>query len=179
MNSSLIEIKKVSKELPVFTTNLSNYKDILELAIEGIFDLKKSNPVSIKSNVEAEYVSSWVSHIETPKLNPLCDLVLSFCNEVSKKYWNSDIQYKVFNCWGMIYEGGNFTKKHNHFPSVFAAVVYIDVDEKSAPIILEDSLTLEPTSGTLVVFPALINHEVPVTNSKRIVVAMNIDYKSG
>ena len=79
----------------------------------------------------------------------------------------------------MIYEGGDYTKKHCHFPSTFAAVIYIDVDENSAPIVFEDQLTVVPISGSLVVFPALLEHQVPKTDSKRIVIAMNIDYHTG
>ena len=79
----------------------------------------------------------------------------------------------------MIYEGGDYTKKHFHFPSTFAAGIYIDVDENSAPIVFEDQLTVVPTSGSLVVFPALLEHQVPKTDSKRIVIAMNIDYHTG
>ena len=179
MTTLKIESKTVSKELPIFSTNISNYPEVLRLAAEAIYELKQKSPDSIKSNVVANYVSSWSSHLESPKLQPLCNLVLSFCNEISKNYYKNDVQFKVFNCWGMIYEGGDYTKKHSHFPSTFAAVIYIDVDEKSAPIVFEDQLTVVPTSGSLVVFPAILHHEVPKTNSKRLVIAMNIDYDKG
>jgi hypothetical protein len=179
MNVSKIEFKTVLKKLPIFSTNISNHPEVLRLAAEAIYDLKRKTPDSIKSNVVANYVSSWSSHLETPKLQPLCNLVLSFCNEISKNYYKTDVQFKVFNCWGMIYEGGDYTKKHCHFPSAFAAVVYIDVDENSAPIVIEDQLTVVPASGSLLVFPAILEHEVLKTNSKRIVIAMNIDYHSG
>jgi hypothetical protein len=179
MNTSTIEFRTVQKELPIFSTNISQHKEVLRLATEAIFELRQKNPQSIESNVVANYVSSWTSHLETPKLKPLCDLVLSFCNEISKNYYKSDLQFKVFNCWGAIYEGGDYTKKHSHYPSAFAAVVYIDIDKDSAPIVFEDQLTVVPASGSLVVFPALLDHEVPKTNSRRIVVAMNIDYHSG
>jgi hypothetical protein len=179
MNTSTIEYKTVQKELPIFSTNISQHKEALRLATEAIYELRKKNPKSIESNVVANYVSSWMSHEESHKLKPLCDLVLSFCNEISKTYYKSDLQFKVFNCWGAIYEGGDYTKKHSHYPSTFAAVIYIDVDGNSAPIVFEDQLIVTPTSGSLVVFPALLDHEVPKTNSKRIVVAMNIDYLSG
>jgi hypothetical protein len=179
MNTSKIEFKTVTKELPIFSTNISQHKEVLRLATEAIYELRQKNPKSIESNVVANYVSSWMSHLESPKLQPLCDLVLSFCNEISEKFFSTDLQFKVFNCWGMIYEGGDYTKKHSHFPSTFAAVIYIDVDEKSAPIVFEDQLTVVPTSGSLVVFPAILHHEVPKTNSKRLVIAMNIDYDKG
>jgi hypothetical protein len=174
-----IEFKTVQKELPIFSTNISQHKDILRLAVEAIHELHQQNPKSIESNVVANYVSSWTSHLESPKLQPLCDLVLSFCKEISKTYYKSDIDFKIFNCWGAVYEGGDYTKKHSHYPSTFAAVVYIDLDKGSAPIIFEDQLTVVPASGSLILFPAILEHEVPKTDSRRVVIAMNIDYASG
>lgn len=179
MNTSIIDFKTVSKQLPIFSTDISNHPEVLKLAAEAIYELKQKSPESIQSNVIAEYVSNWTSHLETPKLQPLCNLVLSFCNEISKHYYKTDVQFKVFNCWGAIYGEGDYTKNHNHFPSTFAAVAYIDVNESSAPIQFEDQLTVCPTSGSLIVFPAIVEHSVPKTNTKRIVIAMNIDYHSG
>lgn len=179
MNTSKIEISTVSKELPVFTANISQHTEILKQAAEAIYDLRRETPQGIQSNVVANYVSSWTSHLESPKLQPLCNLVLSFCNEISKNYFKKNIEFIVYNCWGMIYEKGDFTKKHSHFPSTLAAVIYIDVDTNSAPIVIEDQLTIVPITGSLIVFSALLEHEVPKTNSKRIVIAMNIDYNKG
>lgn len=179
MTTSTIEFKTVTKELPIFSTNISQHREILRYAVEAIQELRQSNPKSIESNVVANYVSSWQSHLESTKLKPLCDLVLSFCREISKTHYNANLEYKIFNCWGAIYEGGDYTKKHSHFPSTFAAVVYIDIYKNSSPIIFEDQLTVVPASGSLIVFPAILQHEVPKTNSRRVVIAMNIDYESG
>jgi hypothetical protein len=179
MTTSQIDFRTVSKNLPIFSTNISQHTQALQLAKEAIFEQRQKNPESIKSNVNANYVSGWSSHLENPKFDPLLQIVLSFCEEISKKYYKTDIKFKVFNCWGMLYDKGDFTIKHSHYPSVFAAVVYIDVEGDAAPIEFEDQLTVVPSSGSLVVFPAILQHEVPKTNGKRIVVAMNIDYHSG
>ena len=176
MNSSVIEIKEVDKTLPVFSTNISQHNEILSQAVEGLYELQQKTPEPIKSNVKANYVSSWISHKESPKFKPLCDLVISCCREISKKYFNTQLEFAIYNCWGMIYEGGDHAVKHSHFPSTFAAVVYIDVDENSAPIVFEDKLTITPVSGSLVIFPAILQHHVLPTNSRRIVIAMNIDH---
>lgn len=176
--TSTIDFKTVSKDLPIFSTNISNYKDAMSLAAEAIFEEREKNPTSMESNVKAHYVSDYSSHLKNPKFQPLIDLVLSFCSEISKTYFKCDLKYKCYNCWGMLYDEGDHTVKHSHFPSTFAAVVYLEIEKDAAPIVFEDELTVVPTNGSLVVFPALLQHEVPKTKGKRMVISMNIDHIS-
>lgn len=178
MAQNQIEFRTVSKELPIFTTNIGNHTQALRLAAQAIFEEQKKNSVPMESNVKAKYVSSYSSHLMNPKFKPLTDIVLSFCEEISKTYFNCELKFKIYNCWGMIYEPGDYTVKHTHFPSTFAAVVYLDVSENSAPIIFEEDLTVVPASGSLIVFPAILHHEVPKTDGNRLAIAMNIDQVS-
>ena len=173
-----IEFRTVSKELPVFTTNIGNHTQALRLAAEAIFEERAKNPRRMESNVKAEYVSEWGSHLNNPKFQPLIDIVLSFCEEISKTYFNCELKFKIYNCWGMLYEPGDYAVKHSHFPLTFAAVIYLDVSEDSAPIVFEEELTVIPASGSLVVFPAILHHEVPKTKARRMVISMNIDHVS-
>ena len=76
----------------------------------------------------------------------------------------------------MLYEDGDHTVKHNHFPSTFAAVVYLEIEKDAAPIVFEEELTVVPTSGSLIVFPALLEHYVPKTSGRRMAISMNIDW---
>lgn len=173
-----IDFRTVSKEMPIFSTNLSEHVDALRLAAEAILEQQRQNPQSMKSNVYAHYVSDYSSHLHNPKFQPLTDLVVSFCEEVSRTYFKCDLKYKCYNCWGMLYQAGDHAIKHNHFPSTFAAVVYLDVEPGSAPIEFENQLQVVPTRGSLLVFPAELDHVVPPTQGKRMVVAMNIDHVS-
>jgi hypothetical protein len=178
MITSQIDFKTVSKDLPIFSTNIKQHTEALRLAAEAIFEERQKNPQRMESNVKAYYVSSYSSHILNPKFQPLIDLTLSFCEEISKSYFKVELKYKCYNCWGMLYDKGDHTVPHNHFPSTFAAVVYIDFEDKAAPIVFEDELTVVPSSGSLIVFPAMLQHQVPKTDGRRMVVAMNIDHIS-
>lgn len=175
---SEIKFRTVKKDLPIFSTNIGQHSRALSLAAQAIFEEQKKNPVSMESNVKAEYVSGWGSHLNNPNFQPLIDIVLSFCEEISKTYFKCELKFKIFNCWGMLYEPGDYAVKHSHYPSTFAAVIYLDVDDDSAPIIFEEDLTVIPSSGSMIVFPAMLHHEVPKTNSKRMVISMNIDHVS-
>lgn len=176
MAPNQIEYRSVSKELPIFTTNIGNYTEALSLAAQAIFEEQRKNPTPMVSNVKAKYVSNYSSHILNPKFQPLIDIVLSFCKEISKTFFNHEIKFKIYNCWGMIYEPGDYAVRHSHFPSTFAAVVYLDVSDDSAPIVFEDDLTVVPASGSLIVFPGILHHEVPKTDARRLVISMNIDH---
>lgn len=176
--TSLIDFKTVQKELPIFSTNISQHREALTLAAQAILEERSKNPTPMKSNVFASYVSDYSSHLNNPKFKPLIDIVLSLCEEISKQHFKCSLKYKCYNLWGMLYDKDDYTVKHNHFPSTFAAVVYIDADSDSAPIVFEDQLTVVPTSGSVVVFPAILDHLVPKTTGKRMVVAMNIDHVS-
>lgn len=173
-----IDFRTVTKELPIFSTNISEHKDILQSAATAILEQRQKSPESMKSNVFANYVSNYSSHLQNPKFQPLIDLVLSFCEEVSRNYFECELKYKCYNCWGMLYDKDDYAVEHNHFPSTFAAVIYIDVEPNSAPIVFENQLTVVPTSGSLIVFPAILQHQVPKTTGRRMVVAMNIDHVS-
>lgn len=174
--TATIDFRTVDKELPIFSTNISEYKQALILAGQAIFEEKRKNPESMESNVKAYYVSDYASHLRNEKFKPLIDIVLSFCEEISKTYYKCEAKFKCYNCWGMIYDENDYTEKHNHFPSAFGAVVYIELDEESSPIVFEDQLTVVPSSGSLIVFPALLDHSVPKTKGRRLVVGMNIDH---
>ena len=67
-----------------------------------------------------------------------------------------------------------------------ACTYYVDVEPGCSPIVFESQkndgingdnkpLTIQPQNGMLLLWPALLHHEVPPTETKRMVVAMNID----
>lgn len=88
------------------------------------------------------------------------------------------MNYFIANCWGAIYEGGDSALKHKHFPADLAAVCYLEADERSAPIVFGDGrISIQPRSGMLIMFPGVLEHEVPLTEGRRVVVAMNL-YKA-
>lgn len=174
--TSTVEIETTTTSLPIFKMDISEHIEVLNLAKEAIFEQYKANPISMESNVKAWYVTGWMSHKENPKYQPLIDLALDAVKFVSKGYFNQEINFYCFNCWGMLYNPGDHTLRHSHYPSDFAVVVYLEVEEGAAPLKFDD-LTIVPKSGTMVIFPAWLHHEVPKTNARRMVVSMNVDKK--
>ena len=184
--SSTFEIQHVPKQMAVFTTILEDHVEFNKYLKQVILEHRQKFPESTKSNVKAWH-SSWMTHQENPKFQPLIDRVLSACKFISAGYYECDnVDYHVLNLWSMMYEDTEWTKRHSHFPSDFAAVYYVDVESGCAPVIFESvlkdgvndnnqPLTLQPQNGMLAIWPAILHHEVPPTKGRRMCISMNID----
>ena len=184
--ASKFETQHVIKPMPVFSTILADHVEFNKYLKQVILEHRQNNPESTKSNVKAWH-SSWHTHKENPKFQPLIDLTLSAVDFILQGYFNGEagLGHKVENLWCMMYEEMEWTKRHCHYPHDFAAAYYIDVDPDCAPIIfesvLEDNLnnnnkplTIQPQNGMLLIWPAELQHEVPPTKGKRMCISMNV-----
>ena len=182
-----LECQHVSKPLPVFSTIFADHVEFNKYMKQVILEHRKKYPETTKSNVKAWH-SSWQTHIENPKFQPLIDRLLSACTFVSAGYFQTqELEFSIFNCWASMYDKkGEHTIRHSHFPSDFACTYYVDVEPGCSPIVFESQkndgingdnkpLTIQPQNGMLLLWPAVLHHEVPPTETKRMVVAMNID----
>ena len=168
--TSALQLTTVSVplQLPVFCCDLSaKFQTELSLAKEAVQELQISHS------------SSYKSHLLNAKLVPLTELVLKLAKKASKETLSCDldsINVDLFtaDCWCAVYEESDETVPHNHFPSDFSAVVYLEAEDDSAPIIFANSILVKPVSGSLVLFPGILQHHVPPTKGRRVIVAMNI-----
>ena len=185
--TSEFDIQYVPKQMAVFTTILDDHVEFNKYLKQVILEHRQKFPESTKSNVKAWH-SSWTTHLENPKFQPLIDRILDACKFISAGYYEggNDLQYKVINMWAMMYEDTEWTKRHSHFPSDFAVAYYVDVEPGCAPVIFESvvkdgindnnqPLTLQPQNGMLAIWPAILHHEVPPTKGRRMCISMNIE----
>jgi hypothetical protein len=170
----------VPTTLPIFTIDLRPLlQPHMDLAKQAIFRLRQTHPVSPESNVYATYMSPWKSHLLAPELKPLCDSVITIAKMVSHQVLSANLDTLnmdliVSDCWGIIYENGSYTRVHNHFPAEYGCVIYLEADQEAAPIIFAGTHQIQPQAGSLVLFPGVLNHEVPKNAGKRIVLALNL-----
>jgi hypothetical protein len=169
----------VAAETPVFICDLSAIQPVLDLARTAIEELRITHPQSPESNVKATYMSPWHSHLLNPKFKPLVDSVRSISKQASQilsaNLETLNMDMVVTDCWGIIYDQSSYTQKHNHFPADFSCSIYLEAHENSAPIIFADKLHIKPKPNMLVMFPGILIHEVPPTDGRRVVVAMNLN----
>jgi hypothetical protein len=184
-DSEKVQIRtvEVAAETPVFICDLSLIKPQLDLARMAIEELRVSHPDTTPSNVQSVYMSPWHSHLINNKFKPLTDSVVTIAHEVSRTHLSANLPglnmgLVVTDCWGAIYEKSDYTKRHNHFPAEFSCVIYLEVHENSAPIIFSGKLHIQPKPNMLVLFPGILQHEVPSTDGRRVVVAMNMNKRA-
>ena len=129
--------------------------------------------------------SSWMTHLENPKFQPLVDRIVDACEFITEAYYKFEIDYSIVNMWAMMYEETEETVRHYHFPYDFSCCYYVDVEPDCAPIIFESvvndgvnnynhPLKIQPENGMLAIWSGLLQHEVPPTEGKRMCVSANV-----
>ena len=170
-----METYEVLKKLPVFTTILDDHQSLNEKLIRVIDDHQKLNAEGLKrgTNVDA-WRTDFYTRKDTNDFDFLIDKIIPVIYNVNQDYFND--QHTFYDCqnfWAMKYSEGDCAYKHNHYPVDFSCVYYINVTEKSSPIVFENKLKVQPKDGMLVLFPGIINHNVFPTKDKRIAFAAN------
>ena len=167
-----IGIEDVSSSASIFYTYLQNYTYLKT----DVLNHRKKYPETNETNVKSSWTSSYYTHHETDKFNPLIEEVCSVCEEISNTHYKLESSFRPINMWAMMYEEGDFADKHHHFPtSVFSSCYYIDVEDDCSPIIFEDETSITPENGLLLVWPSILSHEIPPTKGRRMCISMNLD----
>lgn len=90
------------------------------------------------------------------------------------------IPYGITESWGLIYEKGNFTSPHSHWPSTWGFVYTVQACPNCSPLVfdqMEEQVEFAPKTGQMILFPAWLNHSVPeqTCDHERIKIAGNLD----
>jgi hypothetical protein len=112
---------------------------------------------------EFKIITEWVSNL----------LYRDFLKFKSEKIKCSEV-------WGALYNKNDHATIHNHEPSYFSFVYYVNVPRNSAPLIFANSgYRIKPVSGKLVIFDSKLYHKVPKNRSEnRSLIAGNFVYES-
>jgi len=163
--------------MPVYSMQLDIDNEQL---IKDIKHHRENFPAGESSNVCA-WRSSYKTHKETDVFNPYIKKII----EGAERARMSDpeffsclryCKYKVHDFWALMYEEGDHTVRHTHFPMTWASCYYAYADEDAAPIRF-DTLRIKPKSGTLLLWHGSLFHSVPKTQGKRIAVSANLIIK--
>ena len=161
-------------EQQVFVDNDSLIEDIRESGAIGAVTQAKC--YRTRWDMHTEYESFWnlgKIAIEIAKMNALAGR--------SKPDGTPDpIPYGITESWGLIYNKGNFTSTHSHWPSTWGFVYTVQACDKCSPLIfdqMDESVEFVPKTGQMLLFPAWLNHSVPKQQCEheRIKIAGNLD----
>ena len=134
-----------------------------------------------KTNVKA-HMTSWFLQESSDEFKWISNQAI----ELAKENNPHDIDMFVYDCWGAIYNEGNYTIRHNHWQHLWSFVYYVRCPENCAPLVLDGMVTqfgrmgnhFYPSDGDMIMFPGWVNHSVPKheSSSDRVVVAGNLSW---
>ena len=159
----------VKKDIPIFVMEIGDPFNVVGM----ISEYRKQNGAHYPSNVKA-WRSSFLTHQETDMFDDVITFLVDTCDKKIAEHYGVFVKHQCIQMWVMEYEKGNWAAKHTHYPTDWSAVYYAGMDDQSAPVIVENSIRINPKSGTLVLFPGILDHKVPATASQRKVLAMNL-----
>ena len=163
---------------PVFSTVFDDHLEFNKYLKEVIIEHREKYPQSNISNVKSWH-SAWNTHEIDSKFKPLTDRVENACGLISNEYYGSQPILYVKDLWVMMYDEGDYAKKHDHYPDLLSSIYYVDVEPTSSPVIFENdfgkSLTIQPQNGMLLIWASSIKHMVFPTDGKRMLISMNVN----
>ena len=154
INEKTFPNAKVS--LSLFEQKIDNEKMNIKICEE--ID-KQGDKQNHKSNVKAQ-MTEWLM-TNKPGFKQLADIMITMSKIIAKQKYEVDYIPVINNLWGMKYIDEDYTVTHNHWPSIFSCVYYID-PPKNAPGLFFPEFDTErkPEHGLLVMFPGWVKHGV-------------------
>ena len=141
-----------------------------------IEQIRKTGDVQdYKTNVKA-YMTDWDMRGK-PGFDKLEKIIMDMVNYLSKIYYNRPINPRVENLWGMIYKKGDYAMVHDHWPSLWSGVYYIEVPNNSGDLFFPQlKQTMTPKKNQMIVFEGKTRHGVreSLSDKERIAVSFNV-----
>lgn len=141
------------------------------------FLLGQKDSMKHTTNVKAK-MTYWSVHKDHKDIFKLSETVRKIVKEISEP---NTLKYYTAECWGAIYNQGEETVLHNHFPYLWSWCYYIKTPEGSSPLVFpQANILFEPTEDELIIFPSYTEHLVPPCSctESRIMIAGNIGLKT-
>ena len=156
-----------TEQLPIIQKNIGVRENLIS-------EIKsEDDQQNRKTNVKA-HMTGWFMHNYSSNFAWVCGQAIKIADENNP----TSVKLDPFDCWGVIYNKGDWTKVHNHWPSVWSFVYYVKACINCSPLVFPDcnDIRVMPKSGNMVMFPGWVRHSVPeqTCDHERIVVAGNL-----
>lgn len=177
-----IYIKPSQKDWPIFhmksPVKIKNLRgsnvDAFNQELEN--DIRDSGDRLQGATAAKCYMTQWDMHQEYDSFEKLGELVISLAKTVplaNATNQNGDprqYDYEVVDSWGLIYEKGQFTKSHQHWPHTWSFTYCVKGCDSCAPLVFNDAgswgdvdrpFMVTPNAGQVILWPAWLYHSVP------------------
>ena len=147
------------------------------------------------TNVKAK-MTKW-NMLDHKPFKIIGDKVEKTIQDYFHEYTDLDLDTFMTTCWGSLYSKGDYSELHAHVPALYSWVYYVKVDENAAPLHFprkligkikdpsfgwkdespDSGLYYRPKSGTGIIFPGWLQHQVPEHNNdaERVIVVGNVE----
>lgn len=135
--------------------------------------VKEEKTLSYKTNVQAQMTSY---ETKSEHLTTMEEWIYQLIGGGAYTTSGNRFTYEFTNSWFAVYNNGDYTKSHMHFPAILSWVYMINCPEGSSPLVFDTSGDyVEAKDNTMIIFPASMRHSVPQNKcSNRVVAAGNI-----
>lgn len=173
--------------VPIFKFKCKNHNEIKELVCGNLESY--STPKPWDCTVQSSFLKK-LDWLENSKY-----LYTSDVKKLALQYDADTVDYRVNDIWINVYKKNHFQEYHNHCPSDFSAIHFVQFDEEHAGPIFKDPNEALSTynsymrfknsieyqvpveEGDIIFFPSFLEHKVPKnkTDSKRITISFNLN----
>ena len=171
-----VEIHYVKEKYPVFTTYMNLSAEKLNTIKERILNYREENLESNVSSVKFWH-SDFLTHRITDAFNSINQHIINECIAIDYNFNGVKQELEMYDMWVNIYEKGDYSVLHNHYPGDYSCCYYVDIEKNNSPIIFPPNLEISPKNDMLVLFNSNVYHEVPPTNGRRICIISNLRYR--
>jgi len=103
--------------------------------------------------------------------------IVNYLPKITRPNDTNNYPMEIRNMWGMVYKKNDYTKVHDHWPSIWSGSFYLDIPSDYAGTLFFPELEydIEPITGQLVIFNGNTRHGVKTiqSNGERLVVSFN------
>jgi len=118
-------------------------------------------PNTNKTNVKAS-MSDWF--IDSPEITLLVDWIARRLKIIDMN--TTQCNAHIVHTWFVNYNEGDHTNPHTHYPLQYSFAYFINSPPGSSPLVFTHSnISIDPTPGTVVIFPGNVKHHVNTNKS--------------
>ena len=134
--------------------------------------LALDDPNSKPININAQF-TGW--HLKGKEISNLTRWVE---NLITNDFNKLSYRLKCAEVWGVVYKKGDYITPHQHSPSIYSFVYYVNTPKGSSPLKFKTSgHKVKPEAGKVVIFESRLIHKVPPNKCNgRVTISGNFIY---